>query len=378
MRILIAAGGTGGHIFPGITIAQTIRRRNPEAEILFVGSRRGMEADIVPRFGFAFDAIPAHYLRRQLSLDVLRTGFTALRGLARAAAIVRRFRPDVAVGTGGYVSGPVVAAALLLRVPVVIQEQNAFPGLTNRVLGRFACRVALGNAAAQAYFRASHRVTVTGNPIRSHILTATRGHGLTAFGLEPSRPTLLVFGGSQGGRTINRAVQEAAPELTERLGLQMLHQTGRAGFDAIVNHLGDRIRWIGPDHAAAGRWHVLPFIHDMPAAYAAADLVISRAGAITLAEVTARGLPSVLVPYPFSAEGHQEANARVMAEAGAAVVVPDRELDGERLVKTVEELLRDPARLERMARASRGLARPDAAERIASLIEEAARRGGQA
>ena len=382
MRVLIAAGGTGGHIYPGITIAQTLRERRPDVDILFVGTARGLEADIVPRAGFAFTAIPAYYLRRRLSLDVLRTGWTAVRGVVEARRVVRRFRPHVAVGTGGYVSGPAMAAALLAGVPVVLQEQNAYPGLTNRLLGRWAARVALGHPAAAAHFGRRDWVVVTGNPIRRDVVTRAREAGRAAFRLEPDRPTLLVFGGSQGTRSINRALLEAAPRLVEELGIQIVHQTGQAGFAQVVEEAVRR--WEGqggrprperlPDRVVLGRWQLLPFIHDMPSAYAAADLVVSRAGALTLAELTARGLPAILVPYPFAAEGHQDANARALAEAGAAVVIRDQDLNGETLAREVTALLTDSARLERMAAASRRLGRPDAAERIADLIEEVAAR----
>lgn len=381
LRVLIAAGGTGGHIYPGITIAQTLRSRHPRADILFVGTTRGLEADIVPREGFAFAGIPAHYLRRRLSLDVLRTAWTAARGVAEAARVIGRFRPHVAVGTGGYVSGPAMAAALLRGVPIVLQEQNAYPGLTNRLLGRFARAVALGHPAAERYFGRRVRAVVTGNPIRSDIAGRSRAEGLAAFGLDPDRRTLLVFGGSQGGRSINQALVAAAPRLLNELGLQILHQTGKTGFEAVVDEAerrmaakGVRLERAGDDRAVAGRWHIVAYIHDMPSAYAAADLVVSRAGAITLAEVTARGLPAVLVPYPYAAEGHQEANARALEAAGAAVVVLDRELSADVLVARVQELLAEPARLARMAAASRATARPDAAERIADLIEAVARR----
>lgn len=381
MRVLIAAGGTGGHIYPGITIAQLLKERHPQAEILFVGTARGLEADLVPRAGFDFAAIPAHYLRRRLSLDVLRTGWTAIKGLAEARRIVGRFRPHAAVGTGGYVSGPAMLAALLHRVPVVLQEQNAFPGLTNRLLGRWAARVALGHPDAAVHFGRRTRVVVTGNPIRREVVTRSRAQGREALGLEPDRPTVLVFGGSQGTRSINQALVDAAPELMAELGVQILHQTGQAGFAGVVAEARRRRQQYGlpekpgeqdgsDQRVVLARWHLMPFIHDMPSAYAAADVVVSRAGALTLAEITARGLPALLVPYPFAAEGHQEANARALARAGAAVVVRDEELDGPRLARELTALLSDSRRLAAMSEASRQLGRPDAAERIVALIEE--------
>jgi len=373
MKVLMAAGGTGGHIYPGITIAQTLREQDPDVEILFVGAHGGLEAELVPRAGFEFTAIPARYLRRRLSADVLLTAWTAWHGFREAWRIVGRFRPDVAVGTGGYVSGPVMAAAALRRVPTVIQEQNAYPGLTSRLLGRTARRIALGSEAAKPYFRRGHRVVVTGNPIRRDILTRTRDEAVASLGLDPRRRTVLVFGGSQGGRSINNAVAEAAPVLLERGDVQIVHQTGKAGFADVLDKAGGAKLRRGGEWASMGHWHITPFIHDMPAAYAAADVVVCRAGAITLAELTARGLPAVLVPYPYAAEGHQDANAAELERAGAAVVVPDQRLTGTGLAETVLALLDDDARRQRMAGAARRLGRPDAAVRIAQLVREAAR-----
>jgi len=374
MKVLLAAGGTGGHIYPGITIAQTLLERIPDAELLFVGAKGGLEAELVPRAGFAFEAIPARYLRRRLSAEALLTAWTAWRGFREAWRIVGRFRPDVAVGTGGYVSGPVVLAAALRRVPTVIQEQNAYPGLTSRLLAKAARRIALGSEAAARYFPRTGKVVVTGNPIRRDILVRTRAEAIASLGLDAARKTVLVFGGSQGGRSINNAVVEAAPALLARGDVQIVHQTGKIHFADVAARAGAAPRPAG-DGASAGHWHIVPFIHDMPAAYAAADLVVCRAGAITLAEIAARGLPAVLVPYPFAAERHQDANAAELARAGAAVVVPDAELTGPALAQTVSGLLDDEERRTRMAAAARRLGRPDAAGRIAELVLAAAGRG---
>lgn len=372
MKVLMAGGGTGGHIYPGITIAQTLMDLYDDVEILFVGARGGMEEDLVPRAGFSFASIPARYLRRRLSAEVLLTAWTAWRGFREAWRIVGRFRPDVAVGTGGYVSGPVIAAAAMRRVPTVIQEQNAYPGLTSRLLGRGAHHIALGSEAARPHFR-SARVTVTGNPIRKDILTRTRAEGIRALGLDPRRKTVLVFGGSQGGRSLNNAMLDAAASLGARPDVQVLHQTGKGGFADVVARAGAAAVRHSDERVSAGHWHIVPFIHDMPAAYAAADLVVCRAGAITLAEITAKGLPAILVPYPFAAERHQDANAAELERAGAAVVVPDAELTGQRLSETVLGLIDDDARRARMAKAGLALGRPDAAERIAALVRETAR-----
>lgn len=373
MKVLIAGGGTGGHIYPGITIAQTLMEKYDDVQVLFVGARGGLEETLVPRAGFDFVAIPARYLRRRLSPEVFLTAWTAGKGFWEAWRIVGRFRPDVAVGTGGYVSGPVIAAAAMRRVPVVIQEQNAYPGLTSRLLARVAQRIAIGSEAGASYLGRGDKVVVTGNPIRRDILTTSRREAMAVLGLDSGRKTVLIFGGSQGGRTINRAVVEAAPELLRRGDVQIVHQTGRAGFADVVAAAGDRAVKHSDERVSVGHWHILPFIHDMPSAYAAADLVVCRAGAITLAEITAKGLPAVLVPYPYAAERHQDANAAELAEAGAALVVADSDLSGPWLAATVRELLDDDERRQRMAKAALKLGRPDAADRIAAIVRAAAR-----
>lgn len=377
MRVLLAGGGTGGHIFPAITIAQTLQEQYGDVEVLFVGAQGGLEATLVPKAGFPFVAVPARYLRRKLSAEVFLTVWTAWRGFREAWRIVSRFRPHVAVGTGGYVSGPVMAAAALRGIPVVLQEQNALPGLTTRLLARSARRIALGSADAARYFPADGRVAVTGNPIRREILTAGRKEALAALGLDPAKKTLLVFGGSQGGRTINRAMVEAAPALLRRGDVQIIHQTGPAGFADVVSAAGDGVARLEEHRAVAGHWHILSFIHEMPLAYAVADLVVCRAGAITLAELTAKGLPAVLVPYPYAAERHQDANAAELARAGAAVVVADAEVSGARLLEILHPLLDDDGRRRRMAEAARRLGRPDAARQIAALVHDAAQSAGR-
>lgn len=381
VKVLIAAGGTGGHIYPGITVAQTLVARNPEVDVLFVGAEGGLEEELVTKAGFPFEGVSARYLQRRVSIGALKTGWTALKGLGQSLTIVRRFRPSVALGTGGYVSGPVMAAARLSGIPTIIQEQNAYPGLTSRLLGRFVHTVALGTEEAARHFRRAKRVETTGNPIRRDILVRSRDEGRRAFGLQPNRRTLLVFGGSQGGATLNRAVLHGGTALLAD-GAQILWQTGRGGFEDVIRVLSERTNrdptGLLSDNPSApvrfGHLHVLPFIDDMGAAYAAADLVFCRAGAITLAELTARGLPALLVPYPFASEGHQLANARAVERAGGARVILDGDVTEDTLATVVTPLLRDEETLGRMAAASRSLGRPDAAERVAKLVEQTARR----
>lgn len=371
MKVVFAGGGTGGHVYPGITVARALLERDPGAKVVFVGTRKGLEADVVPREGFAFFTIEVAGFRRKLSPDVVLTAIRACKGFAQSLAILRRERPDVVVGTGGYVSGPVVVAAWTLGIPTLIHEQNALPGFTTRLLSRIASAVAVTYQESTRYLARKSEIVVTGNPVRKSILTAGRLEGARAIGLDASRPTLLVFGGSQGARAINEAMVAAVPDLLARnRDLQVIHQTGRRDHAWVVAELETR----GVDRGKTSRLVVEPYLYEMHMAMACADLVVSRAGAISIAEITARGLPAVLIPFPGAAEGHQERNARALEAAGAAVVILQSELGGDVLRDTVEALLRDRARLERMSRSSRSLGRPHAADALADMVASLASR----
>jgi len=369
MKVLIAGGGTGGHIYPAITIGKALLEKG--AQVLFAGTRKGLEKEIVPREGFPIEFIAVDYFPRRLSLRLVRSLFTAMKGVREAVALVKSYGPDVCVGTGGYVAGPVVLAASLLGVPTVIQEQNAWPGLTNRILVHFVDKVALGYEAAANSLSRRDKLVITGNPIRPEIATITREEGAARLGLDPHRRLVLITGASQGARSINRAVSSAFPKLC-RLDAQFLVATGSAGFEEFLARLpGGRPGRpvLGGAGRAFGNVWVVPYLYDMPAALAASDLVVGRAGAISIAEVTARGLPAILVPYPFAAENHQERNARVLEAAGAARVILDRDLNGDTLYDSVAGLLQDAHQLKAMAEASRRLGKPEAVWEIVALIE---------
>ncbi len=363
MRLLVAGGGTGGHLFPGLAVAEALLAREAAAAVLFVGTRRGIEARAVPRAGLPVEFIEVGTLKGRGAAGGLRTLLGLPRALVQAARIVRRFQPDLVLGVGGYASGPVIVAAALLGRPTAIMEQNALPGLTNRWLGRLVNRVFTSFPAppGRRAFPA-HKVVRTGNPVRR------------AFRTIPERPAddgrlhLLVFGGSAGARRINDAMLAALPLLAGwRDRLAILHQTGEAARAAV--EAGYRAAGWGPEAA-----EVRAFIDDMAAAYARADLVVCRAGASTVAELTAVGRPALLVPYPFAADDHQEANAQALVAAGAAVRVRDAELSGERLAAELTALAADPARRAAMAEAARRLGEPAAADRV---VDELLRLAGR-
>ena len=347
MRLLLAGGGTGGHLFPAIALAQRLLEQDPEAQVQFVGTAKGLEARLLPKLGLPLETVDM--------AGVVGAGWRCKLGLAprllksmrQAQAIIRRFEPDIIIGVGGYASVPVLLMARLLGVDYVIHEQNAFPGLSNRLLGRWAQRIFLSLPDSGVGFDPG-KTLLTGNPLRS---------GLEELpALLPANGSLLIFGGSRGARAINEAVMEMLPRFREWTHRpKILHQTGEEDLLRVQQAYRD---------AGFDSHQVVPFIDDMAAAYAGAQLVICRAGATTLAELTACGRPAVLIPFPFAAGDHQTANAVTLEEAGAAVLLPQDELSGEQLALSVAELLADPERLQRMAERARALGHPGATEKI--------------
>jgi UDP-N-acetylglucosamine--N-acetylmuramyl-(pentapeptide) pyrophosphoryl-undecaprenol N-acetylglucosamine transferase len=370
MNILLAGGGTGGHVYPGLAVAEAVRRHDPTARVLFVGSRMGMEASLVPAAGVPFVGLPVHPPRSRVPLRLAISAASVGLGLVQAFGVVARFRPDAVLATGGVVAVPPVIAGAAFNVPVVVLEGNAVPGRTNLLLARYGRVIAVAFDAAAARLPAG-RTVVTGLPIRREVYTATREDGLASFGLDRSRKTVLIVGGSQGAVRLNAAVVEAVRRLASRRDLQVVHQIGRG--------------WSGEgrDHAPAAaasvsrlvggiRYLPMPYIQEIGPAYACADLVVSRCGANALAEITANGRPAILVPYPFAADDHQTHNASALVAGGAAVLISDAQLTGELLANAMTDLLDTPGRLEAMAASARTQGRPDAADRVVALISRLA------
>lgn len=359
MRIIIAGGGTGGHVFPGIALAEEFMTRHNENDVLFVGTERGLEKDAVPRAGFPIEFIDVSGLNRVGLGKMVKSLFRLPKAIWQSMRIIRRYRPGIVVAVGGYASGPVALAAWLLRVPVVVQEQNALPGFTTRTVGKFARRVFVAFERAAEHFPRG-KVVLTGNPIRQalmeNFLRPQDPH-------DDARPQVLAFGGSQGARALNQALVGAFGLLVERHpGIHLVHQTGaREHADVVKAYEAAGV---------TGRVEVLPFIHDMSAVYARSDLVVCRAGATTLAELTVTKKASILVPFPFAADNHQEFNARALADAGAAVLLPEGELTPERLAEEVGALLADPERRRAMERAAGLFGHPEAAKEIADVCVE--------
>jgi UDP-N-acetylglucosamine--N-acetylmuramyl-(pentapeptide) pyrophosphoryl-undecaprenol N-acetylglucosamine transferase len=363
--ILVAGGGTAGHVFPAVAVAHELVRL-ADVEPVFVGVPDRLEARLVPEAGFRLHHVDAVSIPRRLSPKLLRVP-GALRSAVRACE--RIIEEEGAVGAvtfGGYVSFPVDRAAFKQQLPLVLHEQNAVPGLANRVAARWADRVAVTFPGSADRFRHPERCAVTGDPVRQEILdldlAARRAPARERFGLRPDVPTVLVFGGSQGARSLNRAIVEAHSRWATD-GLQVLHAAGRALYPEAA-----RAWQHARAHGADVQVELLDFIDDMADAYAAADVVVCRAGATSIAELTVLGIPAVLVPYPHATGDHQTANARALEHAGGAVLVEDAELDGARLHAAVEPLLTDLARHAEVAAASRAFGRPDAAGNVARLV----------
>lgn len=363
MRIIMSGGGTGGHIYPAITIIRAIQKQVEGCEVLFIGTQQGLEADIIPKEGFDFRTIDVRGFERRLSVTNVQTIMKTVGSVWHSRKIIRDFKPDVVIGTGGYVCGPVLLAASMMGIPTMIQEQNVIPGITNKILSRFVDKIAVGYGEAKKYFTHQEKVFVSGNPIRGEVITATREEGIAALGLDPTKRTILISGGSRGARSINQAMLQVHQHFAGRKDIQLLHVTGQNEYNGIVGNLKQRCI----DITKVGNIIIKPYLYNMPQALAVADIAIFRAGAVGLAELTARGIPSILIPYPYAAENHQEFNARVMEQQGAAVVIRDAELNGARLIEVMNELVNSPQKLDAMATASRTLGHPEAAECIAKM-----------
>jgi UDP-N-acetylglucosamine--N-acetylmuramyl-(pentapeptide) pyrophosphoryl-undecaprenol N-acetylglucosamine transferase len=356
MRAILAGGGTGGHVIPALAIAQELQKLYG-AEVLFIGTARGLENRLVPAAGFPLQLVKVGALNRVSLGTRLKTMLDLPRAVFSAAGILNEFHPDVVIGVGGYASGPAMLAAIFRHIPRVAFEPNLVPGFANRVVARFVSAAAVHFDRTGEYFR---NPVVTGVPVRPAFFQ------IPEKAYVPSSPTLLVFGGSQGARAINKVVPRAMPELMKRLpGVRIIHQTGERDYNDVQSA-----------YAQAGiAAEVHKFIDDMPGFFARADLILCRSGASTVAEIAAAGKPAIFVPFPLAADDHQRRNAEALESAGAAVVLEETKLDEVWLVDTISALLEDPVRLARMSQAARAMSHPDAAKDIAELAAKVAEIG---
>jgi UDP-N-acetylglucosamine--N-acetylmuramyl-(pentapeptide) pyrophosphoryl-undecaprenol N-acetylglucosamine transferase len=358
LRIMVAGGGTGGHLYPAIALVKEIEARFPNAKFLFIGTKRGIEARIIPESGYQIRYIWLSGVQRRLSWRLVLPPLQLVVSIIQCIKTLRSFRPHVVIGTGGYVSGPAVMMAALLGYPTVIQEQNSFPGMTTRMLARVVNQVHVTFESSIKYFNDPSKVHLSGNPVRGQLNSTPRDVAATKFGLNAAAKTLLIFGGSQGAHSINQALVAIMPRLLELKGWQVLWGTGNVSYPMVSDAMA----------AYVDRVKVLPYIADMGAAYGLANLVVARAGATTVAELQMCGLPVILIPYPFAAANHQEANARALVESDAATMVLDSELTSDKLYLELTALMNDKIAREKLGKQLKSLAKPDAAKTIVDHI----------
>ncbi|MFA9423033.1 MAG: undecaprenyldiphospho-muramoylpentapeptide beta-N-acetylglucosaminyltransferase, partial [Sedimentibacter sp.] len=343
MRVLITGGGTGGHINPALAIAQKVRLQDPSNEILYVGTENGMESELVPKEGFNFKFVTAKYLRRKISLENIKTLFASAKGVMQATKIINDFKPDIVVGTGGYVCGPVVLAAYFKKIPTMIHEQNVFPGITNKLLSRVVDVIGISFIEAEKYFpeHARNKIVFVGNPVRKDILTADRIKSRLKFNIKSDEIYIYSFGGSGGQISLNEAIIDVIKRYNGKSGIKILHITGKKLYESFMEQLNTM--------KIENNIEVRNYMYDAATALSASDIVIGSAGAITIAEITAIGVPSILIPKTYTAENHQVYNARALEKEGAAKVILERDLNGAKLISAIEEIIENKNILKTMS-----------------------------
>ena len=354
LKVILSAGGTGGHIFPSLAVADAIKHRHPDAEILFVGAQGKMEMERVPKAGYQIEGLWISGIQRKLTLDNLIFPVKLMSSLMKAKIIISKFKPDVVIGFGGFASGPTLRAAASKGIPTVIQEQNSYAGLTNKWLGKTVDKICVAFEGLEKYFP-KNKIVLTGNPVRKDILDITpkRGEACKHFKLHTEKKTLLIIGGSLGAKSINEGIMNDMKPLLAN-DIQILWQTGKNMYVSLKMFEDERVR-------------IFDFIDRMDLAYAAADVIISRAGASSVSELCIVGKPVILVPYPHAAEDHQTKNAMALVNNDAAILIKDSEA-GEKLCPTTAELLKDADRQHKMSANIKKLARPNATEDIVNEI----------
>lgn len=359
-RIIFAAGGTGGHIFPAIAVADEIKRMNNNAEILFVGAKGRMEENIVPKSGYNLETLSIQGFSRSISPKNIKNLYKLFSSVKTSKRILEKFKPEVVFGTGGFVSGPVLWASSRMKIPTVIEEGNSFPGITVRILSKRADKVIINFEETKKYLKRQDNIEVMSYPVRKNLKRQSKSEALKVFGLDDNKKTLFVFGGSQGAHPINDAVLSMLPDITEK-EYQLIWQTGVRDYDNILLRCSKH-----------NNIKVFKFIDNMDTAYSASDLVICRSGISTVMELAYFGASAILVPYPFASENHQEKNARTLVNINAAEILLDSELNTS-LKNKIFSLLSDGTRMQEMKKNISKIADADAAHKIAVLLEETAK-----
>lgn len=351
IKVLIAGGGTAGHINPGLSIAKYLQEKMKDVEIVFVGTKKGLETKLIPREGFRLELVRVQGFKRKISLDTIRSIKNTFVGIYDAARLVKKEKPDVVIGTGGYVCGPVLLVAKMLGVATLIHESNAIPGVTNKILGRFVDCVCISFDAARKYFSKAKRVVTTGNPIRKECL------GNVSSDVDGG---VVIFGGSRGSETINAVVVDMINDYGDKIDFDVIFATGVARYDEVVS----RVR-VSRDNI-----HIVPYVYDMPAVMSSAKLMVTRAGAITLAEITAMGKASIIIPSPYVTANHQEYNARALEKNGASLVILEKDLTKDVLYDSMVSIMNDVNRVNKMAAAAKNMGVVDATEKIFAEVNK--------
>ena len=365
MRVIVSGGGTGGHIYPALAIAERILAELSGSEVLYIGCDDGLENNIVPTTSIPFKTISAKGLPRKLTPALASSVLANSKGLVEARRYIKEFRPDLVIGTGGFVCGPTVLMACLNHVPAMIHEQNAYPGMTNRLLAAHVKKVMINYPEAARFFVKAKETVLTGLPVREDIGKVSRAEGCEKFGLDPGKKTVLVTGGSRGARTINRVSALALSTILDNQDVQVIFVTGKAGYVETSLLLKDSDGSVLRNE----RLRFLEYTHEMPYALAAADVVVGRAGATFLAEIAMCGLPGILIPYPYASDNHQDFNAQAVVDAGAGVKILDNELTVPRLVAELNHFLLDEDYYSAKKEAMQALAKPAALDDIMMLVE---------
>jgi len=366
MKIVLTGGGTGGHIYPALAVGLKLKQK--KWDICYIGSKQGIEKEIVPENNIEFHSITVSPLPRKISYKILSAGYKSIKGFFQARKIIKKIEPDIIFGTGGFVAGPVILSASLAGYKTLIHEQNVYPGITNKLLSFKTDKIALNYQDAKKYFseKVNDKFVVTGNPVRPQILTADRKQGIKKLNLTDHKKTLLVFGGSQGAASINQAMIKVCDYYKNSSKVQIIYITGKKNYEKVKNKLNTKgINW-KKNHNIK----LKPYLHQMEWAYAAADLVVYRAGATGLAEITARGLPAILIPYPYSTGDHQQYNAQTLQKQGAAEVINDHDLIGEILLKKIKSIINNQKKLKLMQKNSKQLGHPEAVDSLVKIIEK--------
>lgn len=364
MKYLISGGGTGGHIYPALAIAREIEKTDKDAKILYVGTKDSLESELVPKEGFDFKTIRVNYLPRKINKKFFIAIKELFLGLKDSNNILKEFKPDIVIGTGGYVSGPIVFKANRKKIKTIIHEQNAYPGITNKILSRYVDRIAVTFDGAIKYFKHPQRVINTGNPIREEITNIDKDKARNKLNIDKNKPFILSFGGSGGQWKLNQAILNGIEKEYIDDNIQITHITGKKLYRDFQIALDEK------NIKLKKNIKIFPYLYEMPEALNIADIVITSSGAITLSEISAIGVPSILIPKAYTAENHQEYNARDFEKKGASVVILEKELDGEVLFEKIDEILNDKEKLRNMSKNSKKIGKLNASSEIMELIRQ--------